>query len=155
MKQILLATFFLAFISISAYTQSASDKKYESSSLLCDHAVEYNFVVGKILAGNNERVDSFPTQVVVNPITKVILIKSSPPNQEPVTFKMNVSSIKSCGFENKNGKADYKGELFMNESSFETTIHIKLNNGVINFSFDNKDGSPGQAVLEGYNYKVL
>lgn len=121
---IVLSSFFLLTGSFVADETPVNKNNPESE--ICSKTIKYT--TNKLLGPNGEEITA-PTEITINPTTKVITLESAPPDQEKVLFETQIESME-CSFSKKllSGKAYYKGYILQedgNKSPAEIVLEAK------------------------------
>lgn len=121
---IVLSSFFLLASSFDSDETPVNKNNPESE--ICSKIIKYT--ANKLLGPNGEEITA-PTEITINPTTKVITLVSTPPDQEKVLFETQIESIE-CSFSKKllSGKAYYKGYILQqdgNKSPAEIVLEAK------------------------------
>lgn len=121
---IVLSSFFL--LASSFVADETAVQKNNPESEICSKTIKYT--TNKLLGPNGEEITA-PTEITINPTTKVITLESAPPDQEKVLFETQIESIE-CSFSKKllSGKAYYKGYILQedgNKSPAEIVLEAK------------------------------
>lgn len=123
-KIIALLSIFL--VASSFILNQAAPVENQAENEICSKTIKYT--TNKLLGPNGEEITA-PTEITINPTTKVITLESAPPDQEKVLFETQIESIE-CSFSKKllSGKAYYKGYILQedgNKSPAEIVLEAK------------------------------
>ena len=130
-KLLVLFSIFLVASSFILNQRATVEDKAESE--MCGKTIKYS--TNKLLGPNGEGINA-PTEVTINPTTKIITLESTPPDQEKVLFETQIETIE-CSF-NKNltsGKAYYKGYILQQDGNKSPTeLVLEAKDGVVSLT---------------------
>jgi len=130
-KLILIGSIFL--VSSSFILNQTTPVKYKAESEICGKTIKYT--ASKLLGPNGEEITA-PTEITINPTTKIITLESAPPDQEKVLFETQIESIE-CSFSKKltSGKAYYKGYILQQDGNKSPTeLVLEAKDGVVSLT---------------------
>lgn len=122
--------------------------KNNSESEICAQTIKYS--TSNFVGPNGEEI-SAPTELTINPITKIITLESAPPDQEKVLFDTQIESV-DCSFSEKlvSGKADYQGYIMqLDGSKTPVKLVLEAKNGVVNLT--SYDGEQNMGIRATFN----
>lgn len=126
-----------AVVLISSFTNFENDKHIQRASKadMCEETIK--FYSDTIQAANGE-FTSMHTEIIIDPINKIINLSSSPPDQEKVSFDTSIQEVE-CNLDKKmlNGSARYKGYITqLDGTTTPQSILVQVKDGKIVFSND-------------------
>jgi hypothetical protein len=141
---IVLSSFFL--LASSFVAEETPVNKNNPESEICSKTIKYT--ANKLLGPNGEEITA-PTEITINPTTKVITLESAPPDQEKVLFETQIESIE-CSFSKKllSGKAYYKGYILQQDGNKSPTeIVLEAKDGIVSLTSYDEEKRIGLRVI--------
>jgi hypothetical protein len=122
----------------STKTPQAQPANQTETTSKCDQPIKY--YSEKIRSANGQET-SFNTEIIINPLTRLINLVSEPPNQDKVEYSIVIENI-DCNFnaDHTGGQALYHGYINQkNGTTTKMTIKLEANDGQLTISQGNPE----------------